>query len=159
MFVRKKYKKLCQMRIDHLCITFLRWLLAKVFTIWLAYNSRQYNKGFVTTVTGKSLAHFFSIFFLGPLGAGGQLWNWSILWNGVLQLLDFWRDIFNSFWAILVWVEITRKPLKISLRKKSGSWRTPLHKIDQFQNWSFYPRGGGPRKNSRKNVKDFCQSL
>ncbi len=54
------------------------------------------------TVTGKSLAHIFSIFF----------------------------DI-----------------LKISLRKKSGSWRTPLHKINQFQNWP--PPSGGPQKNSR----------
>ncbi len=35
----------------------------------------------------------------------------------------------------------TQKPLKISLWKKSGSWRTPFHKIDQFHNWPPSPIG------------------
>ncbi len=47
--------------------------------------------------------------------------------------------------------------LKISPRKKSGSWRTPFDKIDQFQIGP--PPPGGPQKNSRKNVQDFCPSL
>ena len=62
------------------------------------------------TVTGKSLAHFFSNFSVAPLGKGGQFLNWSILSNGVLQLPDFFRgDIFNGFRVILVWVEACLK--------------------------------------------------
>ncbi len=58
---------------------------------------------FVTTVRGKSLAHFFLNFSVAPQGEGGQFWNWSILSNGVLQLPDFFRgDIFNGFQVILV---------------------------------------------------------
>ncbi len=62
------------------------------------------------TVTGKSLAHFFSNFSVAPLWEGGQFWNWPILSNGVLQVPDFFRgDIFNSFRVIFEWRHV-RKP-------------------------------------------------
>ena len=32
---------------------------------------------------------FFSNFSVAPLGERDQFWNWSILWNGILQLPDF----------------------------------------------------------------------
>ncbi len=100
------------------------------------------------TVTGKNLAHFFSNFLWAALGEGGQFWNGSILWNGVLQLHGFSTG--NN-------VIGARKPLKISLRKKSGSWRTPFHKIDPFQNWSYSPTGATNK--FEKYVQDFCPSL
>ncbi len=61
---------------------------------------------------------YYCYFFVAPLGEWDQVWNWSILWNGVLKFFS---------------EEISQK--------KSGSWRTKFHSIDQFQNWPPSPRG------------------
>ena len=47
---------------------------------------------------GAKVLHIFSrIFFVAPLGEWDQFWNWSIWWNGVLQLLDFTKLTSSKF--------------------------------------------------------------
>ena len=50
----------------------------------------------MSTVTGISLAHFLMIFFVAALGEGGQFWNWSIVYNGGLQVPYFFSKRYTS---------------------------------------------------------------
>ncbi len=77
---------------------------------------------------GQKSCTFFLEFFCDPPGGGGP----------ILELVDFVKWNSPTAWFFL------RRYLK---------W---FHKIDQFQNWSHYPRGGGHEKIREKMCKTFA---
>ncbi len=77
--------------------------------IQVIQNHMPFGIYYDNTVTGKSCT-FNLDFFLPPPWEGGQFCNWLIVWNGVLQLPDFFRrDIFNGYNIIFVWVKTCLK--------------------------------------------------
>ncbi len=102
----------------------------------LKRNAYAYEKGIYYSDGHKSCT-FSHNFFCGPPGGGGP----------ILELLDCVKRSSPSIRHASTQTRITRKLLKISLRKKSGTWRTPFYIIGQFQNW------GGTKKFGKKCAK------
>ncbi len=77
---------------------FFNWKIWKTWNNWKYCKNWKYWKNWkyllrclCMTVTGQSLALFFRIFSWPP---SGQFSNWSIFWNGFLQLPDFLQKIY-----------------------------------------------------------------
>ena len=133
-----------------------------------ACHGRSVSSPPLDTEEKVSTRQIFVKFFPAPLGKGAHFGTgrFSEMESSNCQIF-FRRYIFSGFpvkSAVFIFrhaftqTKITWKTLKISLQKKSGSCRTPFHKIYQFQTCP--PLPGGPRKKMwEKMCKTFCLSL
>ncbi len=106
------------------------------------------------TVTGKSHAHFFSNFFVAPLGKGGQFWNWIkcvvlIQFENKCALLCVTLHVFHlkSYWRCLTPLSIDTTGLinrLFSLQMTESVYKNPKYTvcIHHDGGWKIFSHNG-----------------